>query len=272
LTPIAAHEKQLMTIDTQWNAEGYASISGLQAAMAGEVVALLHVNGSEHILDVGCGDGKVTAQLAARVPRGFVVGVDASEQMVSYASTKFDRTSFPNLQFQHCDARQLPFHYRFDIVVSINALHWVPDQDVALRSLVRVLKPTGLAQLRLVSKGDRKSLEEVIEEIRLSARWSSFFQDFKDPYLHLTPEEYVSVAERSGLHVLNVETKSKSWNFQSREAFVDFGSVTFVAWLRLLPASEKLAFVHDVIDRYTGGQNGENVFSFYQMDVAARPE
>ena len=55
---------------SEWNADGYARISGLQEAMAHEALALLSLQGTEQVLDVGCGQGKITAQIAARVPRG----------------------------------------------------------------------------------------------------------------------------------------------------------------------------------------------------------
>ena len=64
---------------TEWAAAEYARRSQLQESMAAEVLALLELKGSEHVLDVGCGDGKITAQIAARVPHGAVVGVDASQ-------------------------------------------------------------------------------------------------------------------------------------------------------------------------------------------------
>jgi len=55
---------------TEWDAADYARISALQKVMADEVLGLLNIKGSEQVLDVGCGDGKITSELAARVPRG----------------------------------------------------------------------------------------------------------------------------------------------------------------------------------------------------------
>src|ERR1700761_2962910 len=158
---------------TEWNAAGYSRISALQAAMAEEALALLSLKGAERVLDIGCGNGKTTAEIAARVPRGTVVGVDASAEMIAFAAAHTARHA--NLQFAVADARQLPYQHEFDLVVSFNALHWIPDQDRALRSIRATLKDTGLAQLRLVPKGQRKSLEDVLEETRLSPRWSRYF-------------------------------------------------------------------------------------------------
>jgi trans-aconitate 2-methyltransferase len=91
---------------TEWNASEYALISGLQKAMAEEVLVLLDVEGFERILDVGCGDGKITAEVATRVPRGAVVGVDSSKDMINFASTHFGPALQPNLRFEVADARR----------------------------------------------------------------------------------------------------------------------------------------------------------------------
>ncbi len=173
------------------------------------------------------------------------------------------------------DAHSLPFRDEFDLVVSFNALHWLPDQDAALQSIHAAMKSGGLAQLRLVPAGERKSLENVLEETRLSSRWAPYFQGFHDPYLHLTPEQYAAVAERNGLEVRRIHTEAKVWDFKSRAAFFAFGSVTFVEWTRLLPEQEKPAFITDVLDRYqpvaADKPGEENTFKFYQMDITLAP-
>ncbi|MGC2163004.1 MAG: class I SAM-dependent methyltransferase [Silvibacterium sp.] len=254
---------------TEWNAAEYARLSALQAAMAEEVLALLKLKGTEHILDVGCGNGKTTREIAARVPGGRVVGVDASAEMVAFAAGQGERD---NLKFAVADARRLPFGPEFDLVVSFNALHWVPEQRQALEAIRAVLKRDGRAQLRLVPKGERKSIENVLEETRCSPRWAEYFAGFHDPYLHLTPEEYGAVAEQSGFKVVRTHTEAKAWDFQSREAFVAFSMVTTVEWTQHLPEAALLEFVTDVLDRYRAvacdAPGEENFFRFYQMDVS----
>lgn len=254
---------------TEWDAASYSRLSGLQKAMADEVLALLALKGDEQVLDIGCGDGKITALIASRVPRGEVIGVDPSHEMIGFASTHF---SHPNLHFEVADARLLPFAQGFDLIVSFNALHWIPDQDSALRSIRRAIKPHGLAQLRLVTAGKQKSLEGVVEEVRKWVRWSVFFKDFDDPYLRLTAEEYGAVAEQNGLGVKCIHTELKTWNFESRQTFFDFCLVGLIAWTKRLPEKERAHFVNDVLNTYrsiTGDPFGtETIFEFYQTDVS----
>ena len=243
----------------------------LQEAMAAEVVSLLDLKGTERVLDVGCGNGKVTAEIASRVPHGTVLGIDSSAEMVAFAMSHFGRSVSTNLRFEIADARHMTFRDEFDLVVSFNALHWIKEQDQALRSIRTAIKSNGAAQLRLVPAGKRKSLENVIEEARLSSRWVRYFRGFDDPYLHLTPEQYGAFAERNGLRILRIHTEAKAWDFKSRSAFLAFGSVTFVEWTQFIPEVERLAFVADVLDRYqmvAADEPGEeNTFKFYQMDI-----
>ena len=119
------------------------------------------------MLAAGTGKSPQRSPLVFRT--GTVLGVDSSADMIASARHQFGPEVRPNLRFEVADARQLAFRHEFDLVVSFNALHWVPDQDQALRSIRSALKSTGTAQLRLVPAGQRKSLENVIEETRLSA-------------------------------------------------------------------------------------------------------
>jgi trans-aconitate 2-methyltransferase len=258
---------------TEWNASEYYRRSALQKWLADKSLAGLDLGGSERVLDVGCGDGKITAEIAERLPSGSVVGVDPSTAMIEFARGHF-LAGHPNLGFEVGDATRLPFHDAFDLVVSFNALHWVRDQTAALRCLRDAMRPTGRSLLQFVSQGVRRSLEDVIEETRADPRWSRYFTDHHPPYAHLSPEEYRRLAESCGLRVDRLDVALEAWDFGSRAAFADFGAVTFVEWTRRIPAVERREFVADVLDRYQRGGDGSAadaaVFHFYQMRIALR--
>jgi trans-aconitate 2-methyltransferase len=234
---------------TEWDAAAYRRISALQRWVAEKSLAGLRLDGSERALDVGCGDGSITAQLAGRLPRGSVVGVDASQQMIALATKSFPPAAHPNLRFQVADAAQLPFADAFDLIVSFNCLHWVRDQAAALRGLRNALAPTGRAHLRFVPAGARRSLEDVIEDTRRSPAWSAYFPDYRAPYVHLTRAECARMARDAGLHVERFDVEEDTWDFRSRDAFVCFAEATFVEWTRLIPPAQHAAFIGDVLDR-----------------------
>jgi trans-aconitate methyltransferase len=261
---------------TEWNASAYHRQSTLQQTLADEHLAKVALRGSERVLDVGCGDGKITAAIARRVPRGSVIGVDPSKDMISFATAHFGPPGYANLQFEVADARRLPFSAEFDLVVSFNALHWVPEQEAALRSIREALRSDGRAILEFVPEGERKCLEDVIEEVRKTERWARYFDDFRKPYAHYTPQEYRALAERRGFRVMQMRTEDHAWDFKTREAFLAFSMATFVEWSRFVPAEERLAFAAEVLDKYQAiaAENPAevNTFKFYQMIVTLAPK
>jgi trans-aconitate 2-methyltransferase len=264
---------------TEWNAAEYAKLSGLQAAMAEQVLGLLRtrLRGDERVLDVGCGNGKVTREIAALVPRGSVVGVDASAKMVEFARDANAQgggggDAAANLSFEVMDARRLTFREEFDLVVSFNALHWIAEekQESALRGIYAALKPDGVAQLRLVPRGARKSLENVIEETAKSSAWDKYFVGVRDPYLRMTAEAYSVLAEQCGFKIDSVRVKDNAWDFGSQAAFAAFGTVTFVEWSQHIPDAERPEFVIEALTQYKPLGDNDHTFRFYQMDVTAR--
>jgi trans-aconitate 2-methyltransferase len=251
-----------------WSAAQYTRHSSLQEQMAAQVLALVDLRGDERVLDIGCGDGRISARIAAeRVPRGSVLGVDASADMIAFA--KAQHAALGNLHFEVADASELRFDAGFDAVVSFNALHWLHSLSPALRGLHTALVPGGRAWLRLVTRGPVTSLEEVAEQVRCEPPWAPLFTGFEDPYLRLSAEQVASLATAAGLRVQGVLTCLEGWDFGAREAFFGFCSAGFGAWTGRLPADRRDAFVDAVLDRYRALQPdpGGALFRFYQTDL-----
>src|SRR5271165_2947712 len=117
-----------------WDASQYAENGRFVADLAGGVFQLLAPQFGERILDLGCGDGALTAKIAAAGAE--VVGVDSSPGMVAEAQRA-------GLDARLILAEDLPFTSEFDAVFSNAALHWMHDQDAVLAGVFRALKPGG---------------------------------------------------------------------------------------------------------------------------------
>jgi trans-aconitate 2-methyltransferase len=258
---------------TEWDAAAYNQQSALQKWLADEHLASLQLEGTERVLDLGCGDGKITAEIADRLPHGSALGVDPSTAMIQFARHHFGAPARTNLDFAVADAAQLPYRNEFDVVVSFNALHWVRDQHAALRRIRDALRRSGSAFLEFVPQGTRTSLEDVIEDTRKSARWAPYFAGYVAPYVHFTPEEYRQMAGECRLRAERIDVEDKRWDFQTREAFVRFACTTFIEWTRAIPEAERMDFINAVLDNYSrvGTPEDANVFKFYQMEVVLRP-
>lgn len=119
----------------EWCAERYIRHAGFVAALGSPVVELLAPRPGERILDLGCGDGVLTADLVARGCE--VVGVDAAPDMIRKAQER-------GLDARVMDGHELRFQQEFDAVFSNAALHWMKkDPDAVLRGVARALRPGG---------------------------------------------------------------------------------------------------------------------------------
>src|SRR5205809_7855039 len=122
----------------RWDASDYAKNSQGQYGWAMGNIGKLALQGSEAVLDIGCGDGKITAEIARLVPHGRVLGIDRSEEMIALAMRLIQ---LPNTTFRILDAQGLDFDSEFDAVFSNSALHWMPNPQAVVRGIARALKP-----------------------------------------------------------------------------------------------------------------------------------
>ncbi len=205
----------------KWNAADYAANSVVQQSWARELIARLHLRGDERILDVGCGDGKVTAELARAVPRGSVTGTDASAEMIAFAKKTFPPAKVSNLKFEITDARKISFKTKFDLVFSNAALHWVDDHEQFLHGAAAVLKPGGRLVVSCGGKGNAHDVFLALRpEMRLK-RWREFFRKMPMPYFFYAPGDYEKWLPKFGFPRPHPETRAERRGLQGRGRFGD---------------------------------------------------
>lgn len=234
----------------QWNAAEYAANSAVQQTWAREVIARLHLRGTEHILDVGCGDGKVTAEIARAVPSGSVTGIDASEEMIAFAKKAFRRRKHSNLEFQVMDAREIQFARPFDLVFSNAALHWVDNHQKVLHGVSSVLKPGGRL---VVSCGGKGNAHDVFVSLRpelRSARWRDFFRRMPQPYFFYSPNEYKKWLVKSGFQVEKIQLTPKDAAYPGFEGFAAWLRTTWLPYVQRIPNRMREEFITAVTRRY----------------------
>lgn len=254
---------------TDWSGAQYAERSALQRAMVSEALDAVNVPADARVLDIGCGDGFLTAALAARAAEGFVVGADASPRMIATAHRNAPRHGAGPV-FVVADARRLPLTGPFDLVVSFNALHWVPEQDRALAEIAALLRPGGRAVVQVVCAADRTSLEATAMAVCRRPRWAPWFADFTAPYVHVDPQRYGALAASAGLTLEERTVTDRRWNFGSREAFEQWCAMGTTAWTDRLPPGMRDEYVTELVTAYesVAGPGGE--FRYTQMRATLR--
>ena len=138
----------------KWDAREYEKHSQGQLKWARELIEKLSLKGTENVLDLGCGDGKVTADISKIVSEGSIIGIDNSAEMIKLAKDRHSEAIYPNLSFQEMDAVNLIFNDRFDLIFSNAVLHWVKDHKAVIKGMFKSLKKGGRVILQMGGKGN----------------------------------------------------------------------------------------------------------------------
>lgn len=210
----------------------------------------ISIRGDERILDIGCGDGKVTAEIARLVPEGSVCGIDNSAEMIGFAQNKFPPAIWPNLTFQLGDASDLHFVDEFDLVVSFACLHWVLDHEPVLEGIERSLRQGGRALMQFGGRGNAGGIFEVVDEIISLEKWSGYFEDFEFPYGFFGPDEYLIWVDRAGLKAARVELIGKDMVQVGRAGLASWFRATWLPYIERVPEVLREDFIHEVADGY----------------------
>lgn len=262
--PLPSPVTEALTVSVaDWSGEDYRRVSSLQRAVASETLADLVLRGDERILDIGCGDGFLTREIAARLPAGFIVGMDPSPRMVAAADSGPVTSAGP--RFVRGDARRLPFGRCFDMAVSFNALHWVPQLDEAFTAMAAILEPGGRSLIQMVCAADRPSIESTAMTVAHRAPWSGHFADFSPPFVHPDPAEFADVANACGLRVSSLTVRDREWDFGSAAQFRAWCAVGTTAWTDRLAEPDRAAFVDDLVAAYQSVVPRPGLFRFMQM-------
>jgi trans-aconitate methyltransferase len=182
-----------------WNTEAYAANGRFVATLASDVVALLNPQSGQEILDLGCGDGALTEELAAT--GAIVTGVDASPTMLAAARQRSAR----GLTFEQHDATALPYHQQFDAVFSNAALHWITGlsgQEAMLAGVHRALRPCGRFVAEMGGHGNIAAIRTALQatlapfHIDAEATAASFFP---------SPALYRRLLEAAGFTIQSID-------------------------------------------------------------------
>jgi len=235
-----------------WNPEDYERHSSQQQQWARELIAKLRLNGDEIVLDIGSGDGKVTAEIAALVPTGRVLGIDLSPDMVGRAN-EVHPPRHPNLRFEVGDASHLEFDGEFTVVFSNATLHWVRDQRPVLAGIARSLREDGRVLLQMGGRGNAAEVVAVMDEVIALPRWRDHFVGFTFPYGFYGPEEYRPWLAETSLQPVRVELVPKDMVHAGREGLAGWLRTTWMPYLQRVPEESRGELLEAVLDGYLAG-------------------
>ena len=177
----------------KWNAQQYSEQGRFVSDLGMPVVELLAPRRGERVLDLGCGDGVLTAKLVALGCN--VVGVDGSASMIDAAKAL-------GLDARVMDGHALSFDGEFDAVFSNAALHWMKQPDKVVDGVWRALKPGG----RFVGEmGGEGNVATIVAALETALRARGIDPKAFNPWFYPSAEQYRALLEARGFVVSSSE-------------------------------------------------------------------
>jgi trans-aconitate 2-methyltransferase len=208
----------------------------------------LHLRGSELVLDAGCGTGLLTAELLEALPRGRVVAVDLSRNMLHSAREHLSRFS-GRVAMVACDFVDLPFVGVFDGIVSTAAFHWVLDHDRLFRNLRRALVPGGWLEAQCGGGPNIARLRERGRALAATPKFATFLADFPEPWLFEDAPGGAETLRRAGFVDIETSVEAAPTILESADQYSEFvRNIIFHRHLERIPNERDRA---DFLSRLT---------------------
>ena len=231
---------------TDWNAQRYHHLSTPQQTWGMRVLERLPLAGSERVLDLGCGTGRLTQVIQDRLPEGRVVGADPSDAMIASAALWL-REHAPRASVVQADGADLPFRRVFDAVFSGATFHWILDHGALFRSIIGALKPGGRLVAQCGGAGNIAQLRGRADRLRESPRFASFFEDWTEPWYYADVESSRRRLAAAGFVDVSVWLEAAPTTFPEAGAFRDFVATVCVRHhVDRLPPPERKLFLAEL--------------------------
>jgi trans-aconitate 2-methyltransferase len=225
----------------EWDAETYDAVSDPQLSWGMEVLERLELRGDELALDAGCGSGRVTAELAQRLPEGRLIAVDGSETMIAKARERLgDRVSYVV-----ADLSELELAEPVDLVFSTATFHWILDHNRLFERLRAVLRPGGRLVAQCGGEGNVAEHARVIATVAARPEFAQHLETMTGMWNFAGAEETEARLAQAGFSDARCWLEPKL--VQPAEPLAFTSTVTLGPLLAQLPEEQRRPFAEAIL-------------------------
>ena len=246
-----------------WDAKTYHRVSGPHVEWAAAVLDRLELSGDETVLDAGCGSGRVTRVLLERLPRGRVIAVDASPDMVARAREELAGEPV-DVRIADLAALTLQEGEQVDAVFSNATFHWVADHDALFARLAAALRPGGRMSVQCGGEGNVAGVQAQALLAADDAGLADRFADWRGPWNFAGPEQTEARLRAAGF--ADVRCWTQAWPVAPDEPRAFLQTVCLGPHLERLAPEEHERFLDAVMDRL----GGRPTLDYVRLNIVAR--
>jgi trans-aconitate 2-methyltransferase len=242
-----------------WDPARYQDQHSFVWRFGANLLEMLATQPGERILDIGCGTGQLTAEIASSGAK--VTGLDSSVDMLAQA-----RKNHPEITFALGDAASFDFPEPFDAVFSNAALHWVKDAEGAVRSVARALRPGGRFVAEFGGHGNIASVQQALRAVLGPTA------DDRSPWYYPSIGEYAPILERHNLEVRDASLFDRPTPLvEGEHGMQNWLRMFMPAYLRDFSAERAAEIVNQLVEQLRPAlyQNGSWTVDYRRLRISA---
>jgi len=182
----------------EWDAVSYHRVSTPQTEWGKRVLSRLTLRGDERVIDAGCGTGRLTGELMAQLPRGRLIAIDRSWNMLLTARANLRPDYGTRICYACVELPHLPFAEWADVVFSTATFHWVRDHDALFTEIWRALRPGGRLFAQCGGGPNLAEAHALAEQVMHSPPFARYFAEWTGVWEFSSPEEAAARLQRAG--------------------------------------------------------------------------
>lgn len=224
--------------ELKWDAKLYQENSALQFELALMAIKRLQPGVGDKILDIGCGNGASTIELAKHVPDGEIVAIEISSEMYKQTLENISEKNIKNIRVINSDAFNIDYRNEFDGVFSNSAIHWIYDLEMMYNKIYKALKPNGKIMIQTALR-DNNPLIDTAFKLLDEPEFKESFKNLGLPWRFLNEGETQKVLEDNKFENIIVEPYVYKIEFDNLKKLIDFfKSAALIPFFSVVPEEQ----------------------------------
>jgi trans-aconitate 2-methyltransferase len=254
-----------------WDARSYDRVSAPQTEWGRRVLARLEVRGDERAIDAGCGTGRLTAGLLEKLPRGQLVAIDRSWNMLLTARANLRPAFGPRVAFACVALPQLPFHNWADLVFSSATFHWIRNHAALFAGIFASLRSGGRLFAQCGGGPNLARAHALAERIMRGPPFAPYFEGWSGVWEFATPEVTAERLRTAGFVDVKTSLEPAPTTLADEVSYREFvTTVIYNAHLSRLPEGSLRARFIDEITALAASDEPAFTLDYWRLNLEGR--
>lgn len=255
----------------EWDARSYHRVSAPQTEWGRRVLARLEVRGDERAIDAGCGTGRLTAGLLEKLPRGQLVAIDRSWNMLLTARANLRPAFGPRVAFACVALPQLPFHNWADLVFSTATFHWIRDHAALFAGIFASLRSGGRLFAQCGGGPNLARAHALAERIMRGPSFAPHFEGWPGVWEFASPEVTAERLRAAGFVDVKTSIEPAPTTLADEGSYREFvTTVIYNAHLSRLPEGPLRARFIDEITALAASDEPAFTLDYWRLNLEGR--